>query len=116
MSVKAPANQPFTVECVRSANQLSVRVSGRLVATSGRPVWMTCLENAPGADIGIELGSVTAMDASGIGLLAEFARTARAEGRRVAVVSASRRVRRLLELTRLDGLLASGCTVPRVAA
>ena len=116
MTSKALHNQPFTVEYSRSSSQLVVRVSGRLVATGRQSVWATRLDDAPGTDVCIDLGKLTEMDASGLGLLAEFARAARSNGRRVAVVSANRRVRRLLELTRLDGLFESGCREPKVAA
>ena len=93
-----------------------LRVSGRLVETGRKTVWPTRLDDATRADVCIDLGKLTEIDASGLGLLAEIARAAQSEGRRVAVVSANGRVRHLLELTGLDGLFETGCREPKVAA
>ncbi|MFN7981255.1 MAG: STAS domain-containing protein [Vicinamibacterales bacterium] len=106
----------FTAELVRTPNRMVVRVAGRLVASGHRPVWGGCLDVAPGADLGLDLSAVSHMDASGLGLLAEFVRNVQAQGRRVSIVAANRRVRTLLELTRLDALLDRSARAPRVAA
>ena len=106
----------FTTACVKTPDQVVVRVSGRLVAADRPRTWAACLDRAPGSEVRIDLSSVTEMDASGLGLLADFAREARADGRRVAVVSASRRVQRLLKLTRLDALLHDDLQGPKLAA
>ena len=105
----------FTAELVRTPNRMVVRVAGRLVASGHRPVG-GCLDVAPGADLGLDLSAVSHMDASGLGLLAEFVRNVQAQGRRVSIVAANRRVRTLLELTRLDALLDRSGREPRVAA
>lgn len=105
MTATTNQTSTFTTACVKTPGQVVVRVSGRLVAADGPRPWTACLDRASGSEVQIDLSSVTEMDASGLGLLADFARVARADGRRVAVVSASRRVRRLLKLTRLDDLL-----------
>ncbi|MEQ1909259.1 MAG: STAS domain-containing protein [Vicinamibacterales bacterium] len=106
----------FTTACVKTSDQVVVRVTGRLMAADRPRTWAPCLERTPGSEVQIDLSSVTEMDASGLGLLADFAREARANGRRVAVVSASRRVQRLLKLTHLDALLHDNVQGPRVAA
>ena len=108
---------PFTTDCSRQANQVSLRVSGRLVDPN-RPItgWKTCLERLAGADVRIDMASVTEIDARGLGMLAELTRETRNTGGRVAVVRASPRVRRLLTLTHLDGLLDDGGVGPRKAA
>ncbi len=97
---------PFTAECTRQADQVMLRVSGRLVdsrrdATS----WSACLRQLAAADVRVDLGAVTEIDARGLGMLAELTRETRARGGRVAVVSASPRVRRLPTLTHLDSLI-----------
>jgi len=108
---------PFTTDCSRQANQVSLRVSGRLVDPN-RPItgWKTCLERLAGADVRIDMASVTEIDARGLGMLAELTRETRNAGGRVAVVGASPRVRRLLTLTHLDALLNDGGVGPRKAA
>lgn len=106
----------FTAELVRTPSRMVVRVAGRLVAPGSRPVWGGCLDVAAGADLGLDLSAVSHMDASGLGLLADFVSNAQAQGRQVCIVAANRRVRTLLELTHLDSLLDRCCREPRVAA
>ena len=99
----------FTADCSRQANQVSLRVSGRLVDPRQKmPDWTACLERLAGADVRIDLGSVTEIDARGLGMLAELTRQTRLGGGRIVVVHASPRVKRLLRLTHLDGLLEEG--------
>ena len=99
---------PFTADCVRNANQVLLRVSGRLVdPRPATPNWHECLQRLAEADVRVDLGAVTEIDARGLGMLAELTRQTRAGGGRLSVVSASPRVRRLLRLTHLDGLLAT---------
>jgi anti-anti-sigma factor len=109
---------PFTANCTREANQVSLSVSGRLVdPREATPDWAECLERLAGTDVRIDLGSVTEIDARGLGMLAELTRETRRRGGRVAVVRASARVRRLLTLTHLDALLEdSPSRGPRIAA
>ena len=110
--------KPFTANCVRTADQVVLRVAGRLVdAYEAQPTWRSCLPRLAAADVQIDLGGVTEIDARGLGMLAELTRETRAIGGRIAVVSASPRVRRLLRLTHLDGLLDSGAGIgPKIAA
>jgi anti-anti-sigma factor len=111
-------SMPFTADCSRNANELSLRVSGRLIEPrQPSPDWSACLERLAGVAIRVDLGSVTEIDARGLGMLAELTRETRRRGGDVMVVKASPRVRRLLELTHLDTLLqdAPG-RGPRLAA
>ena len=107
---------PFTADCSRQANQVSLRVSGRLVTPNRSTGWKACLERLAGADVRIDMESVTEIDARGLGMLAELTREARNSGGRVAVVRASPRVRKLLTLAHLDALLDDGGFGPRKAA
>lgn len=96
----------FRADCVPTPDRLLVRFSGRLMLDPrATPDWRACLERAQACTVAIDLGEVTQIDASGLGLLAELTRATRATGRRLAVVSASPRVRRLLTLTRLDAAI-----------
>lgn len=114
--MKSVDSSTFTAELVRTPNQAVVRVAGRLIAAGRRSVLEGGLEAIPGNEIGLDLGAVTHMDASGLGLLADFVRQAQATGRRVSVVSVSRRARRLLEVTGLGAVLDRGNQAPRAAA
>lgn len=113
----AQTNPPvrFTADCVRENDQLVVRFSGRLVRGPRNvpPDWRSCLEHSTMfRDVAVDLGGVTDIDASGIGLLAELTAVSQRSGRRVAVVSANSRVRRLLSLTRLDTAIDGGVRNP----
>jgi anti-anti-sigma factor len=108
---------PFTADCVRNADQILVRVAGRLVEPrEPQPNWPGCLEQLSAADVRVDLAEVTQIDAHGVGMLAELTRSTRARGGHVAVVSASGRVRRILELARLDDLLEPRAGGPYLAA
>jgi anti-anti-sigma factor len=108
-------SMPFTADCIRSADQVLLRVSGRLLEPRpAMPEWSACLQRLATADVRVDLGGVTEIDARGLGMLAELTRRTRAAGGRLEVVSASPRVRRLLEVTHLDALLLQAD--PRMAA
>ena len=66
---------------------------------AGRPAWCSICE-------------VTAIDAGGLGALLRLRQTAGGHGAAVTIVAAAPRVRRVLQLTRLDGVfgLSSGRT------
>lgn len=108
---------PFTADCVRNADQVLLRVAGRLVEPrEPQPNWPECLERLAASEIKVDLAGVTQIDAHGIGMLADLTRSTRARGGHVAVVSASGRVRRLLELAHLDALLETPAPGPSLAA
>lgn len=100
----------FQADCVRHADQVMLRFSGRLMVDpeDGPPGWRHCLDRSASALVSIDLGGVTGIDATGLGLIAEVAAAVRADGRRLALVAATPRVRRMLELTRLDTLVDGG--------
>jgi anti-anti-sigma factor len=113
---KTLQSYPFMADCSRRADQVSLRVTGRLVSARRPSVdWLDCIDRMGGSEVRIDLDSVTEIDARGLGMLAELARHLRARDRRVVVVRASPRVRRLLTLTHLDALLAEPVG-PRAAA
>jgi anti-anti-sigma factor len=96
----------FRADCVQTPERLLLRFSGRLVLDPRVTTdWRSCLERTPVGTVAVDLDGVTEIDASGLGLLAELTHATRATGRRLAVVSASPRVRRLLALTRLDAAI-----------
>jgi anti-anti-sigma factor len=110
--------RPFTTDCIHRDRQLLLRVSGRLVDLHhDASVWRPCLQRMAAADVRVDLGAVTDIDARGLGMLAELTRETRARGGRLAVIKASPRVRKILALTHLDGLLDDEAPRgPRLAA
>lgn len=107
----------FTADCVRGAGHVLLRVSGKLVdARRLTPDWDRCLTKLAGEHVRVDLGGVTDIDARGLGMLAELTRETRAGGGRVSVVCASRRVRKLLQVTHLDALLDDDGRTPCLAA
>jgi anti-anti-sigma factor len=80
---------------------------GRLVFGQGADweAWSPRAAAVPGRRVRIDLSAVTEIDAAGVGLLARLAVQARCRGRELAVVAASARVRRVLEVVRLDAAL-----------
>lgn len=121
MITQSLAPAPFRADCIRSDDQLLLRFSGRLMLDPRVDTdWRACLERSTIAAIAVDLADVTEIDASGLGLLADLTQVTRQTGRRLAVVSASPRVRRLLSLTRLDAAIEgvgarAGCG-PKMAA
>ena len=80
---------------------------GRLVLGHGADweAWAPLAAAVPGRRVRIDLSGVTEIDAAGIGLLARLAAQARCRGGELAVVAASARVRRVLEVVQLDAAL-----------
>lgn len=96
----------FTADCVPGTGQVLLRLSGRLVdARRATPDWDECLQKLANAQVTVDLGGVTDIDARGLGMLAELARETSAVGGRLSLISASPRIRRVLVVTHLDGLL-----------
>lgn len=114
----SPVAQPlFTTDCIRDAGEVLLRVSGRLVdARRMTPDWDDCLRRLAARHVKVDLGSVTDIDARGLGMLAELTRETHAVGGRVTVICASPRVRRLLAVTHLDSLLEPDARKPCRAA
>lgn len=117
MTLSAHRSPAFTADCVRASGHVLLRVSGRLVdARHLTPDWHDCVRRLAGEHVRVDLGGVTDIDARGLGMLAELTREARAQGGRVSVVCASPRVRRLLAVTHLDGLIDGNGSSPCLAA
>ncbi len=85
---------PWTVVCV----------TGELESAS-LPTLSSVL-SVVGPDVVLDLGEVTFIDASGLGGLARWARLTRLRGGSLTVANPSRRVRRLMLLTRMDHALS----------
>lgn len=83
-----------------------LHAAGRLVAGhgAGHPVWQAAREWRGAAQLVVDLAGVTAIDASGLGALLRLRQNACRHGVPVTVRRAGPRVRRLLRLTRLDGV------------
>jgi anti-anti-sigma factor len=83
---------------------------GKLVLGHGADweAWAPLVAATPGRVVRVDLSAVTDIDAAGVGLLMRLVVQARRLGRELAVVAASPRVRRVLELVQLDRLAGSG--------
>ena len=83
---------------------------GRLVLGHGVDweAWSPLVAATPGRVVRVDLSAVTDIDAAGVGMLVRLAVQARCLGRELAVVAASPRVRRVLELVQLDRVAGSG--------
>lgn len=112
----SPNPLSFTADCVRQANQVMLRVAGRLVDPRPLPAWSDCVDSMSASDVRVDMAAVTEIDARGLGLLAELTTRVRRSGGHLSVVKASPRVRRLLRVTHLDSLLAEEHAGPRRAA
>ena len=72
-------------------------------------VAQTCLEQSSG--IGLDLGDVTFIDSSGLGVLVRLRKEADAQSKPFSLVNVSPSVERLLEVTGLDDVFSpSGTT------
>ena len=82
-------------------------MTGRLVRGDGADwtAWWPLVASAPRGPVNVDLSAVTSIDAAGVGLLARLAVQAWCYGRELRIVAASARVRRVLELVRLDRVL-----------
>lgn len=108
----------FGVEGRHSSGVTVLRAAGRLVvgAGAGHPVWHTSREWRGAAKLVVELDGVTALDAGGLGALLRLRHSAGRQGVPVVIASAAPRVRRLLQLTRLDRLFGLPAETRRAGA
>jgi len=81
--------------------------AGRLVLGHGADcgVWQQLAAAAPGRRVEVDLSAVTDIDAAGVGVVVRLARQAQCSGRDLSIVSAGPRVRRVIEVARLDAAL-----------
>lgn len=96
----------FSVHVTGSGCTRVMHATGRLVRGAGA--------EAPGWDapcpaevehLLVDLGPVTSIDAGGVGRLMDLRQALARRGTRLTIVAASARVRRVLGLARLDGIL-----------
>ena len=64
----------------------------------------------------LDLGRVSAIDASGLGLLLQLRNEIQSRGMRLRVMNASRFVQRIFEITRLDSVFEVSTSAERVPA
>jgi len=99
----APA---FGVEGRHSAGVTALHAFGRLVvgAGAGDPAWQTARDWRGASRVVVDLAGVTAIDAGGIGALLRLRQSAARYGVPVTIAAAAPRVRRVLQLCRLDSV------------
>lgn len=95
------------IDTINTRNLAILRCRGRLVLGDGATTLGDAVRRAfsRGQAVALDLGRVTQIDACGSGLLAELAEEARRDGRTLMVARVSERVRLLLRITRLDGVI-----------
>jgi anti-anti-sigma factor len=103
----APA---FGVEGRHSAGVTALRAVGRLVvgAGAGHPAWQAARDWHGASRVVVDLSGVTAIDAAGVGALLRLRQSAARHGVPVAIAAAAPRVRRVLQILRLESLLVPG--------
>jgi anti-anti-sigma regulatory factor len=108
----------FGIEGRYSGGITELRGIGRLVAGGGasHPVWQTGREWRGALRVVVNLAEVTALDAGGLGALLRLRESAGRHGVPVVVRQAAPRVRRLLQLTRLDGVFGLATESGSIAA
>ena len=108
----------FGVEGRYAGGITELRAIGRLVAGGGasHPVWQTGREWRGTLRVVVDLAEVTALDAGGIGALLRLRASAGRHGVPVIVRQAAPRVRRLLQLTHLEGLFGLATETGSIAA
>lgn len=108
------SGRTFGLELTRRDGVAMIRAVGRLVVGSGadHPSWTAAGDVADATPVVVDLGGVTALDAGGVGRLLRLRQTLARGGARLTISAAPPRVRRVLQLTRLDAIfgIASGVT------
>jgi anti-anti-sigma factor len=97
----------FGVDIVRGRDMATLLCRGRLVFDHGVPLLRDVAhrELSRGHVVALDLGSITQIDASGVGVVAGLCDAAQRMGRGVVLLGATDRVSLLLHLTRLDTLI-----------
>ena len=113
-TVIGEATPNFGVEGRHKDGVTALRACGRLVVGvgAGHPTWQAARDWRGGQPAWSSIcEAVTAIDAGGVGALLRLRQTASRHGAAVTIAAAAPRVRRVLELTRLDvvfGLSSGG--------
>ncbi len=96
----------FALRVTGSGPTRRLHAAGRLVRGAGAdaPEWDTT-HTGEAEHVLVDLGAVTAIDAGGVGRLLGLRQALARRGSRLTIIAASARVRRVLGLTRLDGIL-----------
>ena len=84
---------------------LSVGGEIDLAVARSSSVWPACLEQSNG--IGLDLGEVTFIDSSGLGVLVRLRKEADAQSKPFSLVNTSPSVQRLLEVTGLGDIFSA---------
>ena len=82
-----------------------VRCAGRLYAEDGERLRQAVESGRPAAVSVLDLAEITAIDAGGVGLLVSLQSWCRQRGARLKLMNLTPRVERVLEVTRLRGVL-----------
>ncbi|MGD9903748.1 MAG: STAS domain-containing protein [Vicinamibacterales bacterium] len=96
----------FGVDGRHAAGVTALKATGRLVAGSGagHPAWQLGRDWRGAAEVVVDLADVSALDAGGVGALLRLRQSAARHGVPVTIAAAGPRVRRVLQLCRLDAL------------
>ncbi len=112
------AKPAFHFELIRTGygDHALLRCVGPLTAGHGaeRQVWIPLLEAPDPADLLLDLSAVTELDAAGIGMLATLRSALHRRGGSLRLIEASRRVKTLLSVTGVAGMLDRSAPPPRV--
>jgi anti-sigma B factor antagonist len=100
------AIEPVEITVTAVDHHALVTVVGELDIATSPQLREACLEALDlGGDIELDLGGVGFLDSSGISVLVQARQRVDGLGRRFAISAASRPVRRVLEISGLDGAL-----------
>jgi anti-anti-sigma factor len=105
----------FGVEGRHSGGVTALRAVGRLVAGAGagHPAWQAARDWRGASRVVVNLASVTAIDAGGVGALLRLRQSAARHNVPVIVEAAAPRVRRVLQILHLDDVFGlPGSMVP----
>jgi anti-anti-sigma factor len=105
--IRSARARQFSLTSFREAQHVVIRACGRLILGHGadQDLWAAHIKTTPATNVALDLACVKDVDAQGLGVLADLVRQARERGTNVSVIAASRVVRRLAEMTRLDQVL-----------
>lgn len=94
----------FGVQGTRAGGVTALRATGRLVvgAGAGDATWQSTRDWRGAGRVEVDLCGVTAIDAGGVGALLRLRESAGRHGVPVVIGAAGPRVRRVLQLTRLE--------------
>jgi anti-anti-sigma factor len=93
------------VEVERGSPVIVLRCAGRIVKGDGADALLRAVTSEPGSHIVIDLNEVNAIDAAGLGVLAQLELWAREGNRTIRWLNPSPNVRAALEVTRLGSVL-----------